>query len=309
VVVISQRSLVFATIIAMSARAIGTATISFGLVSIPVKLFTTNETGGDIHFNMLHAACGSRLKQQYICSKDGEIVERDQMAKGYEFAKGQYVVLGNDELKALDAVATNTVALEEFVPDQAVDPVFLDRAYYLGPDKGGERAYHLLSEAMLQTGLVGIASYSARGKQYIVLVRPYRDGLLMQQLRYRDEVKSWSEVPMPDLPEIKDAELNLAKQIIQQIASDTFAPEKYRDDVKDRMMELIQKKAEGQEITAAPEVPQGKVIDLMEALKASLGMKKDAERLPARSSEETGAAAEKEPELAPKKRVPRKKSG
>jgi DNA end-binding protein Ku len=260
----------------MPARSIGTATISFGLVSIPTKLYTTSESSGDISFNMLHAACGSRLKQQYICTKDGETVERDQMVKGYEYAKGQYVVLSAEELKALDAVATQTIALEEFVPASAVDPLYLDKAYYLGPDKGGERAYRLLADAMIDSGLVGLASYSARGKQYIVLVRPFQTGIIMHQLRYPDEVKAWSEVPIGDMPEIKPNELGLAKQIIAQISSDTFAPQKYKDEVQVRMMDLIQKKIEGQEITSAPEVPQGKVIDLLEALKASLGMSKDA---------------------------------
>jgi DNA end-binding protein Ku len=284
----------------MPARSIGTATISFGLVSIPTKLYTTSESSGDISFNMLHSACGSRLKQQYICTKDGEIVEREQMVKGYEYAKGQYVVLSGEELKALDAVATHTIALEEFVPASAVDPLYLDKAYYLGPDKGGERAYRLLADAMIDSGLVGLASYSARGKQYIVLVRPFQGGIVMHQLRYADEVKAWSEVPIGDLPEIKPNELNLAKQIIAQISSDTFTPQKYKDEVQVRMMDLIQKKIEGQEITAAPEVPQGKVIDLMEALKASLGMGKDAAKAPmpmaeAATEEASGDAAKKKP--------------
>jgi len=294
----------------MAARSIGTATVSFGLVSIPIKLYTSNESSGDISFNMLHQACGSRLKQQYICTKDGEIVERDQTIKGYEFAKGQYVTFSPEELKALDAVATNTVALEEFVPASAVDPLYVEKTYYLGPDKGGERAYKLLAEAMTTTGLVGIASYSARGKQYIVEVRPYENGLVMHQLRYGDEIKAWSEVPLPDMPELKDAELNLAKQIIQQIAHETFSPTKYKDDVKVRMMDLINKKVDGQEITAAPEVPQGKVIDLMEALKASLGMAKPAEaseRLPAKPA--PAPAAEAAPAETAKKKTAGKKKG
>jgi DNA end-binding protein Ku len=283
----------------MPARAIGTATISFGLVSIPVKLFTSTESGGEIHFNMLHDACGSRLKQQYICTKDGEVVDREHTVKGYEFAKGQYVVLSSEELKALDAVATQSVDLVEFVPATAVDPLYIEKSYYLGPDKGGERAYRLLREAMLDSGLVGVASYSARGKQYVVMVRPYEDGLVLHQLRYAEEIKEWKEVPLPDLPEVKDAELQLAKQIIQQIASDTFDPRKYKDEVRGRMLELIQQKIDGQEITAAPEAPQGKIIDLMEALKASLGVKAAGgdERLPAIPAV-TEPAAEAEAEAA-----------
>ena len=288
----------------MPARSIGTATISFGLVSIPTKLYTTNETASEIHFNMLHDADGGRLKQQYICTVCNEIVDREHTVKGYEHAKGQYVVFSADELKALDAVATQAIAIEEFVPATAVDPVWVDKSYYLGPDKGGERAYKLIHDAMIETGLVGIASYSARGKQYIVLLRPFHEGLIMHQLRYADEVKPWSEVPLPDLPELKPAEIGLAKQIIQQIAHETFAPEKYKDDVQARMRELIAQKVEGQEITMAPEAPVGKVVDLMEALKASLGMGKDAERKPA-----LAAVAEQaeQADQAPKKKAAKKK--
>jgi DNA end-binding protein Ku len=287
----------------MPARSIGTATISFGLVSIPTKLYTTNESSGDISFNMLHDADNARLKQQYICTKCNEVVDREHTVKGYEHAKGQYVVFSAEELKALDAVATQTIALEEFVPASAVDPLYVEKSYYLGPDKGGERAYKLIRDAMLETGLVGVASYSARGKQYIVQLRPFHEGLIMHQLRYAAEVKPWTEVPLPALPELKPAEIGLAKQIIQQIAHETWAPDKYKDDVQERMAELIQKKIEGQEITIAPEAPVGKVIDLMEALKASLGMAKDDQRKPAVAAETKKEAAEE----APKKKASKKK--
>jgi DNA end-binding protein Ku len=283
----------------MPARSIGTATISFGLVSIPTKLYTTNETSGDIHFNMLHEADGARLKQQYICTKCNEVVDREHTVKGYEHAKGQYVILSAEELKALDSVATQTIALEEFVPAASLDPLYIEKSYYLGPDKGGERAYKLIRDAMLETGLVGVASYAARGKQYIVSLRPFNEGLIMHQLRYAAEVKPWSEVPLPDLPELKPAEINLAKQIIQQIAQETWHPEKYKDEVQERMAELIQKKIEGQEITVTPEAPAGKVIDLMEALKASLGM--------AKSDAKPTAAAEPAAEKPAKKTASKKK--
>jgi DNA end-binding protein Ku len=292
----------------MPARSIDKATISFGLVSIPVKFYTSNESGSDIHFNLLHDACGSRLKQQYLCTQDGQVVERDHMVKGYEFAKGQYVVLTPEELKALDAVASNSIDLAEFVPASAVDPLWVEKTYYLGPDKGGERAYALIRDAMLHTGLIGIASYAARGKQYVVALRPYQDGLILHQLRYHDEVKEWSEVPLGDLPQIKDAELKLASQIVQQIASETFDAKKYKDDVRERVMELIQGKIEGHEITAAPEAPKGKIIDLMEALKASLGMKQteEEERKPAKPAP---AAAEEAAEEKKKPAKARKKTG
>ena len=280
----------------MPARSIDKATISFGLVSIPIKLYTSSESSGDVHFNMLHDACGSRLKQQYICTKDGDIVSRENTVKGYEFAKGQYVVFTPDELKALDAVASNAIDLVEFVPASALDPLYVEKSYYLGPDKGGERAYALIREAMIETGLVGVAAYAARGKQYIVAVRPFKNGLIMHQLRYDQEIKDWNEVPLGDLPTVKDAELKLATQIIKQIAHETFDAKKYKDEVRDRVMALIQQKVEGQEITAAPEAPQGTILDLMEALKASLGAK------PAKPAE-----APAEEEAPAKKKASRKK--
>ncbi len=290
----------------MPARSIGTATISFGLVSIPTKLYTTNESSGDIHFNMLHDADGSRLKQQYICTKCNEVVDRSHTVKGYEHAKGQYVVFTAEELKALDAVATQTIALEEFVPATAVDPLYVEKSYYLGPDKGGERAYKLIHDAMIDTGLVGVASYAARGKQYMVCLRPFHEGLIMHQLRYADEVKPWTEVPLPDLPDLKPAEIGLAKQIIQQIAHETFAPEKYKDEVQARMLELIQQKVEGQEITVVPEAPAGKVIDLMAALKASLGMEGGGEA-PAKPAKAEKPAKTEKAEPAPKKKASKKR--
>lgn len=285
----------------MPARSIGTATISFGLVSIPTKLYTTNESGNDIHFNMLHDKDQSRLKQQYVCTKCGEVVDREHTVKGYEHAKGQYIVLSNEELKALDAVASQTIALEEFVPASAVDPLFVEKSYYLGPDKGGERAYKLIHDAMVETNLVGIASYAARGKQYIVALRPFEQGLIIHQLRYAAEVKPWSEVPIPDLPDLKPQEIGLAKQIIAQIQHETWDPSKYKDEVQERMQDLINKKVEGQEITVVPEAPAGKVIDLMAALKASLGMA-GGEDKPAKA-----AKADAEDEPAPKKKAAGKK--
>ncbi|MGQ0702028.1 MAG: non-homologous end joining protein Ku [Gemmatimonadales bacterium] len=254
----------------MPARSIGTATISFGLVSVPVQVYSAAESAASVSFNMLHKKCGTRLKQQYICPKDEEIVARDDMAKGYEFAKNQYVVFSPEDLKALDQKATNTIEINEFVPLAAVDRIFLDRAYYLGPDKGGHRAYRLLAEALKETGRAALGQYAARGQQHLVLVRP-RDGVLvMEQLHYADELRSPAEVPLGE-GEVKPAELALAKQFIEQAATDQFRPDAYRDTVRDRVLEAIQKKVEGQEITAEPEAkPEAKIIDLMEALKASI---------------------------------------
>lgn len=253
----------------MPARALSTATISFGLVSIPVKLYTTSESQASVSFHMLHQ-CGTRVKQQYWCPKDERVVPREEIVKGHEFAKGQYVTFSDEELKALEAEASQTIEIREFIPAAQVDPLFFEKAYYLGPDKGGAKPYRLLAEAMRQTGRCALASYAARGKQYLVLLRPFEDGLLMQQLRYADEVKSFSEVERGDAAPTGQ-ELELAVRLIEQIARDEFHPEAYEDGVKKRLEEVIARKVEGREVTyAEAEEPQARIIDLMEALKASL---------------------------------------
>jgi DNA end-binding protein Ku len=293
----------------MAARSIASAFVSFGLVNIPVRLYSANQTSEAISFNMLHKKCGTRLKQQYICPKENEVVERDDIVKGYEYSKDQYVLFSPEELKAVEEEATKTIAITEFVPQSKVDTIYFDKAYYLGPDKGGERAYKLLTEAMKKSQLVGLASYAARGKAYLVLIRPAEKGLVMQQLRYVDEVRPISEVPLPDKVEVKEAEMKLALQLIQQSVTPDFHPENFHDTVRERMLEIIQKKVEGQEVTISPaETPHAQVIDLMEALKASLGAGEGAgmsarkvARKPAKSSPREAAKKTE----APKKRAAR----
>lgn len=279
----------------MPARAISSATVSFGLVSIPIKVYSAHETANDIHFNMVHAECGTRLKQQYICPTHDRVVDRSETARGYQFAKNQFVLLSDEEYKALQEVADNTIALTEFVPQEKLDPIYFERSYYLGPDKGGERAYKLLNQAMRETGLIGVATYAARGKQYLVAVRPFgKDGLVMHQLHYADEIKDFAEVPIKDAKPAAPGEVKLAVQLIEQIAADKFEPEKYEDQVKARMLELIEAKVEGQEITAQPEAaPQAQVIDLMEALKKSLGMGDGAGAKAAKAKKASGEETER----------------
>ncbi len=255
----------------MPARSIDTATIAFGLVSIPVKIYTTAEPSHEIHFHLVHAGCGERLKQQYVCPKHGK-VERDDMIKGFEISKGNVVELEKEELDALEAVSNDEIALVEFVPASAVDPLYIEKSYYLGPGKGGDRAYRLFRDAIEDATLVGIASYAARGKQYIVMVRPYEDGLVMHQLRYPDEIKPWSEVSIGHLPKAAPAELALAKRVIDQLAHDEFDPSQYTDEVKERVRKLIADKAKTGEITVPESAPsKAPAADLMAALKASLG--------------------------------------
>lgn len=280
----------------MTARPLNSATISFGLVTVPVKLYSATQPSSALSFNLLHKKCGGRLKQQYICPTDSnEVVERDDMVKGYEFSKDRYVTFTPEELKALEEKATQTIEITEFLPLDKVDPVYFDKPYYLGPDKGSEKAYRLLADAMLKTGRAALARYAARGKGYIVMLRPAQGGLVLQQLLYADEVRPISEVPI-EPAEVKEPELKLAIQLIEQISTDAFHPENYEDEVKKRVQAEIQKKVEGQEIavTPPPEV-QAQVVDLMEALKASLGRRAEAAPETAEAAAEAAEGIERKP--------------
>jgi len=272
----------------MPPRPLASGTISFGLVSIPVKLYTATQPSAGVSFNLLHAKDGSRLKQQYVCAQEGVKVERDEMVKGYEFEKDRYVTFTAEELKALEEAASQTIEIAEFVPAAKVDPVYFDKAYYLGPDKGGDKAYRLLSEALKRSGRAALARYAARGKQYLVLIRPLDGRLVMQQLLYADEVRALGEIPVGEA-DLKEPEVQLALQLVEQTAREEFHPEAYEDSVRKRVLEAVERKIAGQEVAVSPTAePRAQVIDLMEALKASLAA------APARAP-----AAEPHPEAAP----------
>ena len=255
----------------MAARSIGSLTVSFGLVAIPVKLYTATQSANAISFNLLHKTCGSRLRQQYICQKEGVAVERDEMVKGYEFAKDQYVRFNPEEIKALEEVGSHSVDISEFVPIESIDPVYFDKTYYLAPDKGAAKPYGLLVEALKQSKRCGVGHWAARGKGYIVILRPIGDVLAMQQLHFAADVKSAAEIDVPK-PEVKPAELKLAQQLIDQQTQPKYDAQAYKDEVRGRIEAAVQKKVEGQEISVAEVAPagEGKVIDLMDALRASL---------------------------------------
>jgi DNA end-binding protein Ku len=256
----------------MAARSIGTLTISFGLVAIPVKMYSATQSTNAISFNLLHKKCGSRLKQQYICAKEGVIVERDEMVKGYEFAKDQYVTFEPEEIKALEEVGTHSIDISEFVPIESIDPVYFDKTYYLAPDKGAAKPYGLFTEALKESKRCAVGRWAARGKAHIVVLRPIGDVLALQQLYFAADVRPVSELEVPKA-DVKAAELKLAQQLIDQQTVEVFDPTAYRDELRARIESEIQKKVEGQEISVsetAPETSTGKVIDLMEALRASL---------------------------------------
>jgi len=288
-------------------RAIATGQIAFGLVSIPVKLFSAAETSEKISFNMLHKDCGSRIQQQLFCPKDERTIDRTETVKGYEFSKGQYVLFSEEELKQLEEKSTQQIDITEFVKSDLIDPIYFAKPYYLGPDKNGSRAYALLSAALQETGRWAVAKYAARGKGYLVVIRPLGKGLVMQQLYYPNEIRSMDEIDLGD-SDVKDNELKMAIALAEMSASDAFEPEQYRDEVQERMKNLIQRKVEGEEITSALfEEPKAQVIDLMEALRKSLGGAAPAKPTPkaAKASAATKMPIKAKQERKSPKRAPR----
>lgn len=259
----------------MAARSLQSVTITFGLVTIPVKMYAATNPRAGISFTMLDAK-GGRVKQQYVSAESGKPVPREEMIKGYEFEKDRFVTFTKEELKALEQASSGAVEITEFVPAASIDPVFYEKAYYLGPDKGGAKPYRLLADAMRDSGRSAIGRWAARGKQYLVNIRVVEQGLILQELLYADEVRPIDEIEIPDA-KVSTKELALANQLIDSITSKAFDPMQYKDDVKGRIEAQIQKKVEGEEITI-PEDTSGapasaKVIDIMDALRASLKRK------------------------------------
>jgi DNA end-binding protein Ku len=260
----------------MAARATSSGTISFGLVSIPVKVYPATRSKA-VHFNMLHATDRSRLKQQYVCATCGEVVERNATVRGYEYARDQYVVLAEDELKALETKSDKSIEIEEFIPIEKVDPVYFEKSQLLGPDKGGQKAYRLLNEAMLTMGRVAVGRYRTRGREQLVLIRPLGRGLVLHGLFYADEVSSFEDVEFGDDVQLRAGELNLAQQLIEQLSGEKFDPQKYEDRYRQAVLAAVDQKIAGQEVVVA-EKPESReqIIDLVAALKRSLEERRDA---------------------------------
>jgi DNA end-binding protein Ku len=284
----------------MPARAISSGTITFGLVSIPIKVYTATSSQS-VHFNMLHEPDKGRLKQHYTCSVCNETVERNDTVRGYEYQRGQYVVLADEELAALEHKSDRTIEIEEFVPLDKVDPIYFERSQYLGPDKGGHKAYRLLREAMRESGRVAIGRFSTRGREQLVLLRPTTEGLILHGLFYADEVRGFGDIELPDEEAFKPGELELAGQLIEQLAKPRFEPEKFEDEYRQSVLAAIERKVAGQEIVAVPaEQPREQIIDLVAALKASLAEKRgkgepgagaEPARKPAKAKGKGGAAS------------------
>jgi DNA end-binding protein Ku len=235
-----------------------------------------------VSFNLLHAKCGNRIRQQRHCPVCNEVVEREDLVKGYEFAKDRYVKLTDEEIKALEGEASKAIEIAEFVPLPTVDPIYFEKTYYLGPDKGGEKAYRLLADAMTQAGKVALAKFVMRGKENLVLIRSAQNGLMLHTMYFADEVRNFDEIAKGESSKISSAETNLALRLIDELSNEQFIPENYEDEYRQRVLNLVQEKAAGKEITIAePPVHRAQVIDLMAALKESLGKQTAREKKPA----------------------------
>jgi DNA end-binding protein Ku len=260
----------------------------------------TAASSGSVSFNLLHEKCGNRIKQQQMCPVCNEVLDRTQLVRGYEFSKEQYVRFTEDELKQLDHENNRMIEIQEFVPLEKVDPIHFEKTYYLGPDEGGEKAYRLLFEAMNKSKRVAVAQFVMRGKENLVLIRPSNDGLMLHGMYYADEVRNFGEIDKGENAKIKPAELDLAKRLIDDLANDKFDASKYHDKHRESVLEAVERKVAGKEITTlAPAAERAQVIDLMEALKQSLDMRESG----GKSSRKPAAKVAPKAEAAPKKKV------
>jgi DNA end-binding protein Ku len=285
----------------MAPHSIGTGTISFGLVSIPIRLYTA-ASSGNVSFNLLHAKCGSRIRQQTFCPTCNETVDRASLVRGYEFAKDQYVRVSDDELKSLEGESSKMIDIAEFVPLAAVDPIYFEKTYYLGPDKGGDKAYRLLADAMEKNSRVALAKFVMRGKESLVLIRPAKNGLMLHTMYFADEVRDFGEIDRGQSAKINPRELELALQLIEGLSTDEFKPEQYADEYRQRVLAMIDQKVEGKEVTTVgPQTQRAQVIDLMDALKESL-----AKRV---ASGAKAPLAKAKREAAPAPAAPKRASG
>ena len=280
----------------MAARPVAAGSISFGLVSIPVKLYTATRPKS-VSFNLLHAKDKSRIQQKIYCPVDDAIIDRSELVRGFQVEKGVYVTFTDEELEKLEAQEDHSVEITEFVPLSQVDPVYFENSYHLGCSPESARAYKLLTDAMAQSQRVGLARFAMRNKEHLVVIRPYEGGLMLHTMYYQDEVVAADEVDRGENAKTSDRELELAKRLIDDLTEKQIDLSKYHDNYRERVLEAAQRKLEGQEAVSAtpPEQPRGKVIDLMSALKASLEKRGTAEK-----AEASDEKAEEREEEAPK---------
>ena len=252
-------------------RALKNLAISLGLAVIPVQLFTATSSNG-VAFHLLHARCGSRIQMRLECPIHG-IIPREETVRGYEIAKGEYVHLEPEELKALEQASSSALAIDTFVPERAIDPVFFEDTYYLGAGKNGERGYRVLVGALQQTRRVAVGTFTWRGKTTPIAIPVHQDGLLLQRLYFADEVQNAAEIDQGAAPKIRDQERTLAERLISELSGTEFQPENYEDDYRKRLLKAIEQKIAGQEIQRLEVEARSPTTDLVATLKASLGRK------------------------------------
>jgi DNA end-binding protein Ku len=265
------------------AASVWTGYLTFGLISMPVRLFSGARSSG-ISFNMLHREDNQRVKQQYVCSLDGQVVDRSDIVKGFEFRKGEYLVIDPEEIKKIEPKTAKTMEILEFVKAAEVDPVYFESSYYMMPEEAGRRPYALLTKAMEESDYVAIAKLTMHNREYTVFLRPHEGGMMLHTMYYEEEVRKVEGFGAPDV-ELKEAEVKVAHQLIEALATE-WEPEKFHDEFQDNLKNLIQTKLEGGKIVEVEKPKKlAPVVDLMSALKASLaemeGKKKPAARAPA----------------------------
>jgi len=287
----------------MASRPVANGSISFGLVSIPVKLFSATRSRS-VSFHLIHAKDNSRIQQRIYCPVDDAIVDRSELIRAFEIEKGKYVPFSNEELEKLEARENQAVEITEFVPLAQVDPIFFDNAYHLGCEPAAERAYKLLASVMNESKRVAIAHFTMRNKEHLVIIRPYEKGLMMHTMYYGDEIVEAADIDRGESAKVNDRELELAKRLVDDLTEKKFDPAKYHDTYRERVLEAAQNKAAGQEAVATPaEEHRGKVIDLMAALKASLekrgegkgNARAEAEEEPAEQVRAASASGDRRP--------------
>ncbi len=272
----------------MALRPLRNATISFGLVNIPVRFYTATKSE-DIGFNLLHESCGSRVNRKWWCPHHEEMIGMDEMVRGFPIAKNRYVTFTDEEIAALESDDNRALEITEFVDLSQIDPVFFEKAYYLGPAPGGGKTYKLLAQAMRKQNKVAVARWVSGNREHLVVLRPHEDGLILHTMYYADEVRDFGAVERED-SELRDKEISLAEMLIDELTVDTFDPLAYKDEYRERLMDRIRAKSEGEAIVVQTpdEEKAAEVVDIMEALRRSL---------------ESGPATRKR---APAKRAPAK---
>jgi DNA end-binding protein Ku len=285
----------------MPLRPLRNATISFGLVNIPVRFYTATKSE-DVSFNLLHRDCGSRVNRRWWCPQHETFLETGDMMRGYAVSKNQYVTLSEEEMQSLESDNDRALEITEFVDLDQIDPVFFEKAYYLGPGPGGGKTYRLLAQAMKKQNKVAVARWVSGHREHLVVLRPFEDGLVLHTMYYADEVRDFSAIEAEG-GEVRDKEVALAEMLVNELTVDAFDPLSYKDEYRERLMDKIRAKAEGEVIVSKTPEDQkaAEVVDIMEALRRSLegnavGRRAPAKRAPAKTEKREKAAA------APKKR-------